>query len=46
MRLLGIYRCSVKKSLCSFVDQCVLFFAMCRWCKPKVCYYRTKPPAS
>ncbi len=39
MRLLGNYRCSVKKILCSFLDQCVLFFAMCRWCKPKGCYY-------
>ena len=29
MRLLGNYRCSVKIILCSFLDQCVLFFLQC-----------------
>ena len=45
MRLLGNYRCSVKKSFVLFWINAFCFFAMCRWCKQKICYYRTKPPA-
>ena len=46
MRLLGNYRCSVKKSFVLFWINAFCFFCNVQVVQTKICYYRTKPPAS
>lgn len=46
MSLLGNYRCSVKKSFVLFWINAFCFLQCEGGANKKICYYRTKPPAS